>query len=131
MAENTACHINPVIWFEIYVDDMPRAVKFYQSLLGINLTRMDEASIDGREMYSFPARMDGFGAAGALVRHPELRAGVGGTIVYFPCQDCGITARQADKFGGQLVKDKMSIGQYGNIAFVLDSEGNCIGLHSM
>ena len=128
---NLTPHINPIVWFEIYVDNMARAVKFYQALLGVSLNRMDEASVDGREMYEFPSRMDGWGAAGALVHHPELRAGVGGTIVYFPCKDCGVTAQQANKLGGQLIKDKMSIGKYGSIAFVLDSEGNCIGLHSM
>ncbi len=35
------------------------------------------------------------------------------------------------KSGGQIVKEKMSIGQYGNIALVMDTEGNMIGLHSM
>ena len=30
-----------------------------------------------------------------------------------------------------MVKGKMSIGQYGFIALMLDSEGNMIGLHSM
>ena len=33
--------------------------------------------------------------------------------------------------GGQIVKPKMSIGEYGSIALVQDTEGNMIGLHSM
>ncbi|MGB5072301.1 MAG: VOC family protein, partial [Flavobacteriales bacterium] len=31
---------NPVVWFEIYVDDMPRAKKFYETVLGLQLESM-------------------------------------------------------------------------------------------
>jgi len=33
--------------------------------------------------------------------------------------------------GGKIVKEKFSIGEYGHIALVTDTEGNMIGLHSM
>ena len=33
--------------------------------------------------------------------------------------------------GGQVVRAKFSIGEYGFIALVRDTEGNMIGLHSM
>ena len=33
---------NPVVWFEIYVDDMPRAKAFYESVLNQELTRLDK-----------------------------------------------------------------------------------------
>lgn len=33
--------------------------------------------------------------------------------------------------GGRTMKDKFSIGQYGFIALVFDTEGNLFGLHSM
>ena len=33
--------------------------------------------------------------------------------------------------GGRLQRDKMSIGEYGNIALAFDTEGNMFGLHSM
>jgi predicted enzyme related to lactoylglutathione lyase len=33
--------------------------------------------------------------------------------------------------GGRVEKPKMSIGQYGAISLVVDTEGNMIGLHSM
>ena len=56
--------------------------------------------------------------------------GPGGTIVYFVTDDAK-TAGKAKAAGGTIVKDKFSIGQYGNIALVADLEGNIIGLHSM
>jgi predicted enzyme related to lactoylglutathione lyase len=33
--------------------------------------------------------------------------------------------------GGRVERAKMSIGEYGFISLVVDSEGNMIGLHSM
>ena len=32
---------NPVGWFEIYVQDMDRAKAFYEKLLGIKLSKLD------------------------------------------------------------------------------------------
>ena len=31
---------NPVGWFEIYVQDMPRATAFYQTVLGVTLEKL-------------------------------------------------------------------------------------------
>jgi predicted enzyme related to lactoylglutathione lyase len=33
--------------------------------------------------------------------------------------------------GGRIQRPKMSIGQYGWISLVIDTEGNMLGLHSM
>ena len=32
---------NPVIWFEIYVENLPRARAFYESVLGITLENLN------------------------------------------------------------------------------------------
>lgn len=52
-------------------------------------------------------------------------------LVYFSCADCAIEAGRVAASGGKIKSEKMSIGQYGFIALVFDSEGNIIGLHSM
>jgi uncharacterized protein len=54
----------------------------------------------------------------------------GGTIIHFVCDDCAQAAKRA-KAGGHIVKDKFSIGDYGNIALVSDPDGNVVGFHSM
>jgi predicted enzyme related to lactoylglutathione lyase len=61
------------------------------------------------------------------------RVSVGGnsTLVYFSCTDCATEAKRAAASGGAVFKEKFSIGQYGFIALVTDTEGNMIGLHSM
>jgi predicted enzyme related to lactoylglutathione lyase len=73
----------------------------------------------------------GPGAGGALAKMEGKGAGAGGVIVYFMTDDCGETAKQAVASGGKMQKEKMSIGEYGFISLVYDTEGNMIGLHSM
>ena len=65
---------NPVVWFEIYVDDMARAQRFYETVLGVSLSPlpMPEGDGSGLQMLAFPAGMEQPGAAGALVRMPGV-----------------------------------------------------------
>ena len=119
---------NPVGWFEIYVQDMARAKSFYEKTLQTTFQRLESPDL---EMWAFPFNMDAPGAAGALVKMDGKDSGVGGTIFYFSCEDCAVEAGRAAENGGKLVKEKFSIGQYGFIAFVHDTEGNMIGLHSI
>ncbi len=56
--------------------------------------------------------------------------GGGGTLIYFSCADCGEEESRVTDAGGSVVKSKFSIGEYGDIALVVDSEGNMIGLHN-
>jgi hypothetical protein len=44
---------NPVAWFEIYVQDMARAKKFYQSVFKVVLQKLDNPD-PAMEMWSFP-----------------------------------------------------------------------------
>ncbi len=119
---------NPVAWFEIYVEDMARAKAFYEGVFGVKLTRLENPD---NEMWNFPGEMNTYGASGALVKMPGVRSGGNSTVVYFSCEDCAVEAAQAAKAGGKILKEKMSIGQYGAIALVYDTEANLIGLHSM
>ena len=121
---------NPVGWFEIYVNDMSRAKAFYETVFGVSLTEL-QGPPGGPEMWAFPQTMESYGAGGALVRMPGFPAGGNSTLVYFHCADCAVEAGKARSAGGTVQKEKLSIGQYGFIALVVDSEGNMIGLHSM
>jgi predicted enzyme related to lactoylglutathione lyase len=123
---------NPVNWFEIYVEDMDRAKAFYEKLLGIKLSKLDNPGLEpGMQLWAFPMDSERFGASGALVKMPGFTSGANSVLVYFSCTDCAIEAELATAAGGKIQKEKMSIGQYGFIALVIDTEGNMIGLHSM
>lgn len=129
---NPSMLCNPVGWFEIYVNDMPRAQAFYAAVLGTAFSRLEAPNQPpGMEMWAFPKHEDAPGITGALVRMPGLEAGGHNVLVYFHCADCGVAAARVGPAGGRIVKDKMSIGPYGFIALVTDTEGNMIGLHSL
>ena len=119
---------NPIGWFEIYVQDMARARTFYENALGTSFSALDSP---GMEMLAFPSDQGGMGASGALVKMAGVASGGGGTLVYFMCDDCAVEAGKAAAHGGSVHEPKKSIGAYGFIALVVDTEGNMIGLHSM
>jgi len=118
---------NPVGWFEIYVQDMKRAKAFYEKTFEVTLTRLENPDL---EMWAFPMQPERPGCTGAIVKMQGKDSGIGGTIVYFNCADCSVEAGRAAQNGGRIQRPKFSIGQYGFIALVLDTEGNMIGLHS-
>jgi len=123
---------NPVGWFEIYVQDMDRAKAFYQNVFQVTLEELPSPDPD-LEMWVFPGLgcTDQPGCPGALCKMKDKDPGNGGTLVYFTCQDCAMEASRAKAAGGGIHLEKMSIGEYGFIALVVDPEGNMIGLHSM
>ncbi len=122
--------MNSVGWFEIYVDDMPRAKKFYEGVFNKKLEAM--ASADSEiQMLGFPGDMKGYGANGALVKMEGVQAGHNSVLVYFSCLNCALEESRVQEFGGQVMKSKFPIGNYGFVSLVADSESNMIGLHSL
>ena len=121
---------NAVRWFEIYVQDMARARRFYETVLGVKLEQLGPVEQD-LEMWAFHMSPDRPGAGGALVRTPSMPSTPGGTLVYFGCDDCAVEAGRVEKAGGRIQREKMAIGEYGHIALAIDTEGNLFGLHSM
>ncbi len=119
---------NPVSWFEIYVQDMPRARKFYESTLEVKLELLNPAT---PELWRFPQSNTSYGSSGALAKAPGMASGGNSTLVYFFCPDCGLAAKRAAAAGGRILRDKVSIGEYGFVAHAYDTEGNLFGLHSM
>ena len=78
---------NPIVWFEIYVQDMARARKFYETVLA---TRLEQLPSPGIEMWAFPAAEGAPGSGGSLVYMKGFPQGSGNTIVYFSCDDCAV-----------------------------------------
>lgn len=123
---------NAVGWFDMYVDDMGRAVKFYQDVLDLKLTAMDDPTGE-TQMMSFPITdesMGAYGALGALVKADSVKPGPGGTVVYFASQDCSVEESRVVKAGGSVMRPKFSIGEFGWVALCQDTEGNVFGLNS-
>ena len=121
---------NPISWFEIYVQDMARAKRFYEAVLQVSFKPLSGPGAE-LEMWSFPGDMNSYGASGALVHLPGCPSGGNATLVYFACEDCAVEEARVLGAGGRIHRSKMAIGEYGHIALVYDTEDNLLGLHSM
>ncbi|MCV2403293.1 VOC family protein [Marinomonas sp. C2222] len=121
---------NPVCWFDIYVSDMERAKAFYEAVLTVELGDIGDPADSTCVMKSFPSSMEGYGATGALVKMDGVEPGQNSTVVYFSCEDCSVEEGRVVSAGGQVERPKFSIGEYGFISIIKDTEGNVVGLHS-
>lgn len=123
---------NPVVWFEIYVNDIERARKFYEEVFKFEFSELGDPTEESFKMLAFPANMETKNmATGALVQVDGMSAGGNSTIVYFYSKDCSVEEARVEKAGGKVERPKMSIGEYGFITLAKDTEGNMIGIHSM
>jgi uncharacterized protein len=118
--------LNPIVWCEIYVQDMNRSKRFYEAVFQVKLEKLESPDLD---IWAFPMTMGTVGASGALIKMDGVESGGSGTIPYFHCDEIAVESERVVTAGGQIHKPKMSIGQYGFMALVVDTEGNMIGLH--
>ena len=117
---------NPVVYFEIPVTDIDRAIKFYKSVF--NFTFKKEV-IDKNEMALFPFFNKNAGISGALAKGEIYKPTNDGVVIYFKTENIDETLRMAIESGGQLLYPKTSNGDLGFVAEFEDSEGNRIALH--
>ena len=94
---------NPFTWVEIYVDDMSRAQKFYETVLEIQMSALPMPEGMGEmQMVSFPWAEGERNISGALVKMQDMKPGAGGTLVYFACDDCSVEESRIEKAGGKV-----------------------------
>ncbi len=117
---------NPVVYFEIPVTNMDRAIKFYTNVFNFVFER---TVIDRIEMAIFPLVAENEGISGALAKGEIYKPTNEGVIVYFNTEDIDRTLRMAGDNGGQTLYPKTSNGDLGYVAEFEDSEGNRIALH--
>lgn len=122
-----ATDYNQVGWFEIPTADLQRATDFYQNVFDVTLEQHDMGPL---KMAWFPVKENAMGAPGSLVKADEYTPSTDGTLVYFSVTDIEGACKKAANNGGSVLREKMSISEYGFIGLLLDTEGNRIGLHS-
>ncbi|MCR9142707.1 MAG: VOC family protein [bacterium] len=118
-------------FFDIYVNEIDRAQKFYEAVLATKLQPMDDPNDSSVEMRMFGDDFQSHGAGGALVKMQGVQPGPGGTMIYFTCEDCAVEEARVAQAGGKIVRPKFPIGEHGFVSLASDTEGNMIGLHSM
>ena len=121
---------NQVVWFDLPVTELDRAIRFYSAVLG-DTVRKEHAP--GMTFAVLPHKENE--VSGCLTpgcEGNENKPSAQGPLLYFNCQgrlDAAIAAVVPN--GGKVLQPKHQIGPYGFRAVVLDSEGNRIALHSM
>ncbi|XZE53391.1 VOC family protein [Planctomycetaceae bacterium SH139] len=106
---------NSVGWFELYVEDMDRATRFYETVLGTKLEKPGPP-MDNLQMMAFPMSMESTGDADALSKMDRVKPGGVGTLFFFSLEDCAIEASRIEDAGGRIQMPKSSIAQCGFIA---------------
>lgn len=120
---------NLPVWFEIPVSDMPRAIRFYETLFQSSLIRESGGPMD---LAVFPRR-DAGGTTGCLAHGPMLTPGSDGTVVYLnadPLLDQALERVKAA--GGEVLVPRTELpDDIGCFALFRDCEGNRVGLHAL
>ena len=120
---------NALNWFEIPVMDMPRAKHFYQIIFSMH---MEEMNMGGMLMAGFPGTEGSGKVSGALVKSDSHKPSADGTVLYLNANpDMATVLSKVAEAGGQILLPKTQISpEIGYMAFILDTEGNKVGLHS-
>jgi predicted enzyme related to lactoylglutathione lyase len=127
--DRQAQRANVPVWFEIPAAELPRAVEFYETVLGVELTSQH---IGGQDLAIFPRRAEA-GTTGAVVAAPNQKPSGNGVVVYLNAdpQLAQVLAR-VPKAGGEVLLPRTALPDgMGYFAQIRDTEGNRVGLHAM
>jgi predicted enzyme related to lactoylglutathione lyase len=117
---------NQIVWCDIPVLDLNRAVRFYSAVLGQEVKKQKSP---GMTMGILPHNDGEVG--GCLLASSEAEPSDQGVMIYLNANgrlDEAIAAVTVN--GGKVIQDKHPIGPFGFRAIILDSEGNRVALHS-
>jgi predicted enzyme related to lactoylglutathione lyase len=114
-----------VVWFDLPVQDLDRARKFYGKVLDLEFEEIP-AEVPMAVMHHGPGEV-----AGCLFRHEGFEPSRQGPMLYFAAAGrLDEAVSLVEDCGGQVLQGVHEIGPFGKRAIVLDSEGNRIALHS-
>jgi uncharacterized protein len=120
-----------VSWFEIPSADLDRATRFYEALFNVQLIVMD---MPGIKMRMFPVS-DPMNHIGGAVVHSDFHkpSPSDGVLIYLNGNpDVQLILDRVEAAGGKIAVPKTAISpEYGDMAVIIDTEGNRIGLHNV
>jgi len=116
-----------VSFFEIPCDDFNRAIKFYQTILGLKLSTLD---CGYEKMAFFPK--ENSESPGAISWAADFKPSKDGVLISLNCEDMEETISAIQANGGEMIipKTKIESEDRGYFSVFVDSEGNRIGLYS-
>jgi predicted enzyme related to lactoylglutathione lyase len=116
-----------VNWFEIPVSDFDRARSFYETIFDITMTISE---IQGYKMAFFPS-FQGKISGAICFGEGYIPSGAGSLLYLNANPDVNLVLDRATAAGGRIIVPKTLISaDMGYYAFIVDTEGNRIALHS-
>ena len=133
-------HAN-IIWFEIPVADLGRAIRFYSAVLHVPIEKQVLLDTEYGVL-----KKENTGVGGVLVKKQKITPGTG-TVLFFyvnvlsdaieaACSNGGkivtpkTLIKQTDKDGKRTIAQNLIDNKVGYFAELVDSEGNNISLYS-
>ena len=132
---------NRVVHFEIQVDDIERAKKFYTDVFGWGW--QDWGKMTGSPYWGIltaPMEADGTpskepGINGGLLKRPcpapKPEQGTNAYVCTIQVDDFDAIAKKILDAGGKVAMPKMDLGGMAWQGYFLDTEGNTFGLHQL
>ncbi len=115
---------NAVVWAEVPVSDMDRAVQFYNAVFGYDL-QIDDSGPNPMAMFPTTPPMEG--TAGHLYPGTPSNAGTGPTV-HMAIPDTVEEARSRCLAAGGASEGPIIEMPFGRWAYATDPDGNSIGL---
>ena len=127
VTKNTKTMKNLISIIEIPVSDFPRAVKFYQAILGLTIEEME---MDGVKMGVLPNEEGTVNVV--LAKGADYKARGDAPLLYLNAGQALQPMREkVQQAGGKMIVPKTQISpEMGFFAMFIDTEGNKMGLHS-
>jgi len=120
--------LDKVVHFEIPVDNVERAQKFYKNAFDwmvnpvpeMNYTTLGTTEVDAMYMPKEPGAING----GMMQRSDVIK----GPVITISVENIDEAMKKVESLGGKIVQGKMEVPNMGISAYFQDTEGNVLGL---
>ena len=114
-------------WFEIPATDLPRATRFYETVLA---RKLKAEAMGPLQLSVFSYEQPGVG--GCLIAGDGHLPAAVGTVVYLVVARLDEALGRVGGAGGKIALPKTALPEgLGFFAHIIDSEGNRVGLHAL
>lgn len=124
---------NRPVHFEIQVDDIERAKKFYGDVFGWEYQKWDMGDTPYWAIMTAPQDSKEPGINGGLLKRPcpppALEQGTNAFVCTVQVDNFDEVAEKIEKAGGQVAMPKFDLGGMAWQGYFIDTEGNTFGLH--
>jgi predicted enzyme related to lactoylglutathione lyase len=120
--------LDKVVHFEIPVDNLERAKKFYKTAFNwalnpipqMEYTLLNTVEVDEKNMPKEPGAING----GMMKRGEAIK----NVVITISVENMDTAIKKVQSLGGKIVQGKMEVPNMGITAYFQDTEGNVLGL---